>query len=413
MSFATKRALACHCVEHFRTEARRTLPHMLFDFLEGGAQSESTVRENRAAFERYRLLASGPVDVHDRSTTTQLFGATIKVPLLIGPTGYAGAFWPRGDLALARAAARAGVPFVVSNVANESLEAITSAAEGRVWLQLYLSSERARTSALLNKAKLLGVEAIEVTVDTAIPGRRIRDLVNGFGLPLVWTARKLFDVMRHPRWALRMLPHGVPKPGLFELDSSGGRQWTSVSDFMRSQVNPALAWDDLKWLRDQWPGKLVVKGMLDPDHAPRALAAGYDGIVVSNHGGRQLDGAVATLDVLPDFVAAVGGRIPVLIDSGFRTGTDVLKALALGATAVQLGRSTLYGLAVAGEVGAERVLSLLQLELDIAMALTGISRVSQANQRLFYPRPTLPERTTDQALPRFSKALLANAVDHR
>lgn len=414
MSSAIKRALNCHCVEDFRIAAQRTLPRMLFDFLDGGAQNESTVRENRAAIDRYRLLASGPVDVHQRSTATKVFDVPIKMPLVIGPTGYAGAFWPKGDLALARAAARAGIPFVVSNGANESLEDINDAAAGRVWLQLYVSTSRARTTQLLNKAKHLGIEAIEVTVDTAVPGRRLRDLTNGFGLPLTWNCSRLLDVMRHPNWALRMLPHGTPRPGLLDYGGASGKQWTTVSEFMRSQVNPALSWEDLQWLRDQWAGRLLVKGLLDPDQVPHALAAGYDGVVVSNHGGRQLDGAVATLDVLPEFISAAAGKIPVLIDSGFRSGTDVLKALALGATAVQLGRPALYGLSVAGEAGVDRVLSVLQVELDIAMALTGISRVEQAGRRLLYPRPGTSERKIEAiAQPRFSKAAIAGAAEAR
>jgi len=372
--------LACHSIDDLRLAARRVLPRMVFDFADGGAQSESTLHANRAAFERYRLLASGPKDVHSRSTATRLFGAEVKMPLIIGPTGYAGIFWPQGDVALARSAARFGIPFVISHGANVPLEIIAKDGGGRLWLQIYLASLRDRSLQLIRRAQELGFEALEVTVDTAIPGRRLRDIRNGFGMPLTWTPTKLVDVLGHPGWLLRTLRHGIPTPGLME--ASGGKKWATISDFARAQINPAITWEDLKWLRDQWKGILIVKGLLDPEEMPQALAAGYDGVVVSNHGGRQLDGAVSTIDMLCEFVTAAAGRISVLIDSGFRSGTDILRALALGAAGVQVGRPTLYGLAVAGEAGVDRALSIFGQELDIAMALTGLTRPDQATPRL-------------------------------
>lgn len=351
---------------------------MVFDYVDGGAQSESTVRANREAIERYRLIASGPANVQDRSASIELFGAPAKMPLLIGPTGFPGAFWPKGDVALARSAARFGIPFVISNGATATMEEIAEAG-GRLWLQIYISRVREQTVRLLHKAKSLGIEAVEITVDTAVPGRRLRDISNGFGIPFSWTPRKVIDVLRHPGWMFRSLPHGTPKLGLMEVEAGG--KWSTVSEFVRSQINPSIGWEDLKWLRDQWPGRLIVKGLVDPEQMPRVLQMGYDGVVVSNHGGRQLDGAVSTIEVLPEFVAAAAGKIPVLIDSGFRSGTDVLKAVALGATGVQIGRSTLYGLSVAGEAGVDRALSIFQLELDLAMALTGLTRLQQASPK--------------------------------
>ncbi len=381
MRLTQKRVQACHSIEDLRAMAKRVLPKFIFDYADGAAQSESTARANLQAFERWRLLPSAPVAVHERSTGIELFGAPAKMPLIIGPTGMAGAFWPKGDLDLARSAARAGIPFVVSNGATATLEEIANASQGgRLWLQLYIARSRDQTARLLRKAQALNFEALEVTVDTAVPGRRLRDIRNGFGIQVNWTAATICNVLRHPGWLWRALPHGTPKLGLMEVDA--GQKWATVSDFVRSQINPAVTWEDLKWLRDQWAGRLIVKGLLDPEQMPHAVSAGYDGVVVSNHGGRQLDGAVATLDVLPEFVAAAAGKIPVLIDSGFRSGTDVLKALALGATAVQIGRSALYGLSVAGEAGVDRVLSIFQLELDIAMALTGITSPQQAHRRM-------------------------------
>lgn len=376
-----KLALHCHSVEDLRLAAQRALPKMVFDYADGAAQSESTARANLAALERCRLVASAPMNVQERSTAIQLLGAPAKMPLLIGPTGMAAAFWPHGDLHLARAAARFGIPFIVSNGATATLEEIAAAGQGgRQWLQIYLARSRDQTLRLLQKAQQLGFEAIEVTVDTAVPGRRVRDIVNGFGIQFNWTPAKIVDVMRHPGWMWRALPQGTPRLGLMEVDA--GQKWSTVSDFVRSQINPAVTWEDLKWLRDQWRGPLLVKGLTDPAQMASVSSAGYDGVVVSNHGGRQLDGAVATLDVLPEFVSAAAGKVPVLIDSGFRSGTDVLKALALGAAAVQIGRAALFGLATAGEAGVDRALSIFQTELDIAMALTGITSPAQAHPKM-------------------------------
>ncbi|KQX23445.1 MULTISPECIES: alpha-hydroxy acid oxidase [unclassified Sphingomonas] len=371
-----RRLRAAHSIDDLRDAARRTLPRMVFDYVDGGAQSESTMRQNRAAFERHRLLSAAPVDVSRRSTATTLFGQSLAMPLIIGPTGYASAFWPKGDLALARGAAAAGVPFVVSNGANSRLRDIAEASGGQAWLQLYIAHDKQSTLGLIGEARALGFETLEVTVDTALPGRRIRDIRNGFTVPYSWTPDKVVDVLRHPGWMLRALPHGAPRPGLMPMEQ--GRSWATVSEFVRSQINPAIGWDDLAWLRDQWPGTLIVKGLLDPGQVEPAIAAGYDGIVISNHGGRQLDGAVSTLDVLPDFAAAAKQRIPLLIDSGVRTGTDILKAVALGASAVQVGRATLYGLSTAGEAGVGHALGIFRTELDMAMALVGLNRVADA-----------------------------------
>jgi (S)-mandelate dehydrogenase len=380
-----RRLARCHAIDDLRLAARRELPRMIFDFIDGAAGTNATADANAQALCRHRLLPRAPIDVSARSPAVSVLGKPSRLPLVIGPTGYAAGIWPDGDLALARAAGRHGIPFVISNGANARLEAITAAAAGRIWLQHYLPVDRARTQALMRQARALGIEAVEVTVDTAVPGRRLLDLRNRFGMPFRWSAGKLVDVMLHPRWALRQLPHGMPRPGLMEAD--GDASWSTPSEFMKTQVNPSTSWDDLKWLRDQWPGPLLVKGLLDPSQVEPAIAAGYDGIVISNHGGRQLDGVVATIDMLGAFVAAGAGRIELLIDSGFRTGSDVLKACALGARAVQLGRATLYGLAVGGEAGVDHAVSLLETELDIAMALTGLNTIGEASPALVHAAP--------------------------
>lgn len=376
-SIGRARLKKAHSIEDLRAAARRTLPRMVFDYADGGAQSESTMRQNRAAFERHRLLSRAPVDVSGRSMATTLFGKPLAMPLIIGPTGYASAFWPRGDLALAGGAAKAGIPFVVSNGANSPLPDIARAAEGNAWLQVYIAHDKQVTLDLIRDAKALGFDTLEVTVDTALPGRRVRDIRNGFTVPYSWTAGKVLDVLRHPDWMLRALPHGAPRPGLMPMEQ--GRSWSTVSEFVRSQINPAIGWDDLKWLRHRWDGTLIVKGLLDPAQVKPAVEAGYDGIVISNHGGRQLDGAVSTLDLLPEFAATAQGRIALLLDSGVRTGTDIVKAVALGASAVQVGRATLYGLSVAGQAGVNHALGIFRTELDMAMALVGLRSLEEAS----------------------------------
>jgi (S)-mandelate dehydrogenase len=355
-----------HSIEDFRESARRALPRMVFDFIDGGAGSESTVRENRAAFERVRLVPSGPVDVSARMPR-------------IGPIGLASAFWPDGEIALARAATRHGIPFVLSNGTSIPTGKVMRAAEGRKWFQLYVPPDEGLLDKWLDQIDSEGYDVLEVTVDTAVPGRRLRDVRNGFSMPLRWTPAKVLDVALHPRWMFDMLRNGAPKPVMWE-EAAASRPAATVSERNLSAISPRLDWHTVERLRARWPHALVIKGLADPRQASRALAAGVDGLVVSNHGGRQLDGAIAALDILPEIVDVVGGRIPVLVDSGVRSGSDVLKALALGASAVQIGRPAVYALATAGEAGVDRALSILREELDQAMALCGVRACSEVTR---------------------------------
>jgi (S)-mandelate dehydrogenase len=371
-----------HSIGDLRQLARASLPRMIFDYLDGASGIESTARANRTALEQVRLVPSAPIDVANRTMRTRLFGRPAGMPVVIGPTGFNGMLWPQGDLALARAAARFDIPFVMSTGANVTMEALRRIGEGRHWFQIYLPLERQRWARLIEEARQRDFEVLEVTVDTPIAGRRLRDLRNEFGLPFNWSVAKTLACMAHPRWALRLLREGIPRPAVMEAAFVEDGAAPGAALVMQNQLNPSLCWDDLKRLRELWPRKLVVKGLTDPRQAAQALATGYDGIVVSNHGGRQLDGAVATIEMLPEFVREVGGRMTILIDGGFRSGTDILKALALGATAVQLGRATLYGLAAGGQAGVARALTILAKELDVGMALCGTPTPAQATQVL-------------------------------
>ncbi|WP_315744511.1 MULTISPECIES: alpha-hydroxy acid oxidase [unclassified Bradyrhizobium] len=390
-------------IADFRTAAQRALPKMVFDFFDGGAGSELTLLENRAALDRIRLVGSAPVDVGHRSAAITLFGKPLAMPVIIGPTGLAGAAWPAGDQALARAAGRAGIPFVMSSAASATMEAVAAASEGRKWFQLYLFRDREVSLRLLKHAEALGFEAIEITVDNAIPGRRLRDARNGFSLPFRWTPGKLLSLLAHPAWALRMARAGAPRLEVMaaEFDLKSAR---TIAEVMEQQLDPTVSWDDIAFIRDRWKGPLILKGLLNPRQGVRSAELGLDGIVVSNHGGRQLDGAVASIDILPEFVSAVGGKLAILVDSGFRSGTDVAKALALGATAVQVGRATLYALASGGEEAVFRALGIIAAELDVAQAMMGAPTIADLRpSKLRFP-PVLmrPEQVPvrESTLPR-------------
>lgn len=369
-----------HCIDDFRELARRSVPRMVFDFIDGGAGSESSVRENRSALDRIRLVGSAPADVSRRSMAIELFGRTWTMPLIIGPTGLAGAAWPGADTCLARAARDFGIPFVMSSAATATMEAVADAAQGNAWFQLYVFKDRAMSARLIDKARDLAFGALEVTVDNPVAGRRLRDERNGFSLPLRWTPRKLVSLLTKPGWTWRTARSGAPRLELM-AGELGLKATHTIAQTMQAQLDPSLTWEDIAWVRERWPGKLIIKGLLDPGQGRRALALGADAVVISNHGGRQLDGAVAPIDILAEFVSETGGKLPLLIDSGFRTGSDIAKALALGATAVQMGRPTLFAVASGGEPAVLRALALLKEEFDVCQCLLGAHSVSSIGAR--------------------------------
>lgn len=374
-------------IADFREAARRALPRMVFEFYDGGAYREDTLRHNREALDRKRLLGSAPVNVSVRSQKTTLFGKTYAMPLIIGPTGLAGAAWPAGDVALARAAGKADIPFVMSTAATCTLEDVAGATDKK-WMQLYIFKDRSFTQKIVDKADSLGFEALEVTVDSAVAGKRLRDVRNGFSLPFRWTPSKVLSLLMHPAWALRMAKVGSPQLRVMAAEL-GLEKTHTISELMQSQFDPSVSWDDIAELRDRWKKPLIVKGVLDPQHVKQALTIGVDGLVISNHGGRQLDGAVSTIDVLPEFAFEAAGRLTLLIDSGFRTGSDIARALALGASAVQVGRATLYALATGGEAAVAHALAVLRQELDVVQALTGASRIEHFHPGMIH-QPSSP-----------------------
>jgi len=358
-------------IDDLRQLARQRLPKAIFDFIDGGAEDEWTLRQNRAQFSRWGLLPRFPVNVAERDATVSLFGERYSAPLVISPTGMVGLARARADLQLARAAHQHRIPFTLSTVATMSIEDVAAGAHGPLWFQLYVLRDRKLTQELMVRAAAARYGALVVSVDCPVAGKRERDPRNGLTVPLRPTLRNLLDLLRHPDWLLEVARFGLPRPENLVGSGGGATSGQALTAYMQTQLDPSVSWTDIDWVRSQWQGPLIIKGLASSEDATAALAHGADGIVVSNHGGRQLDGAVPSLEALRRVVDAVGSKLTVFCDSGFRRGTDVIKALALGARAVFLGRATVYGVAAGGQAGAGRALAILRDEIDRTMALIG------------------------------------------
>ena len=382
-----RKVAECYSIGDLARLARRRVPRSVFDFYAGGAEDERTLAANRAAYERFRFAPHVLADVADVSTAAELFGAPMALPMVIAPTGAAG-FGRRGaDLALARAAARNGIAYTLSSSATTSIETIAREAPGRLWFQAYVLRNRDFFHQLIERARAADYEALVITVDLPVGGKRERDFHNHFSIPFRFTPRNMLDFASRPRWALDMLLHGVPVlenlRGLADSASSA-----AIASSVGRNYDPSFDWSRLAEVRDRWPRKLVVKGVSRGDDAARLVALGADAIVVSNHGGRQLDGAVATLDALPEVLRGAAGRVPVLIDGGIRRGGDIVKAIALGASGVLLGRATLLAAVAGGDAGALRAIDILRDELVRTMQLCGARSLAGLAPDLLRPTPT-------------------------
>ena len=383
MPFSTASAYA---IEDLRRAAQRHLPRAIFDFFDGGAEDELTLRDNRAAFARLRLQPRVLRDVSVIHTGTDLLGQPAALPMAIAPTGAVGYGRPGGDIAIARAAVAAGIPYTLSSSATASIEQIADAAPGRLWFQSYIFKNKTFQTTLIERAKAADYEALMITVDLPVGGKRERDQRNDFSVPFKLTPKNTLDFALHPAWVLNVLRRGLPvMENLRELEQVSTRPSASaIATSVGKNYDTAFDWDALQKLRDKWPRKLIVKGVLHPADAQRLADMGCDAMVVSNHGGRQLDGAVATLDALPGIVQAIGGRMPVLLDGGIRRGSDIFKALACGANGVLLGRATLYGAVAGGQVGAERAIAILKDELTRTMQLCGARSIQEIEAELLF-----------------------------
>ena len=370
-------------IADLRDIAQKKLPKGLFEFVDRGTEDEVSLRNNRAVFEKIRLKPRMLVNIAKRTQAIELFGNTHKMPMVIAPTGVAGLLWHEGEIALARAANDAGIPFTLATGSMTPMEKVAKEAGGELWFQLYLWPDRSLSHQLVERACRAGFKALIVTVDGIVAGNREFNLRNGFTVPFSFTRKNVTDVLMHPGWitgvlAKYMLTTGMPR---YENYPSEIKYKVTAAPMGRSQMkNETLNWDDLRDLRKIWPHKLLVKGLLHADDAELAVQCGADGVIVSNHGGRNLDGAISPMEALPEVVSAVGKRVTVLIDSGFRRGSDVIKALALGANAVQIGRPGLYGIAAAGQYGAERALTIFREEISRVMALLGCNSVAELSR---------------------------------
>ncbi|OGA66493.1 MAG: alpha-hydroxy-acid oxidizing enzyme [Betaproteobacteria bacterium RIFCSPLOWO2_12_FULL_65_14] len=371
-------------IEDLRRLAQRRLPRAIFDFFEGGAEDEVTLRDNRAAFERVRLLPKVLVDVAAVDTKATLFGTEAKLPLAIAPTGGISAGRAGAELALARAAKAFGVPFTLATPAAFTIERVAEEVGGRLWFQLYAVRQREFREKLVSRAKNSGYEALLVTVDLPMSGKRERDPRNGFRTPYNPNWRNSRDVLFKPAWLLEILRHGLPGMANFEGYRFSTPRGTDIVTAVGQEMDPSLDWEAVKRLRELWPGKLLLKGVERADDAERAAAIGCDGVIVSNHGGRQLDGAAPTLQALPAVASAVGEKMTVLLDGGVRRGVDILKACALGAHGVLTGRATLYGAMAGGEAGARRALEILCAEFERSMRLCGVRSVAEIGPELVF-----------------------------
>lgn len=362
-------------VEDYRRRAKRRVPRMIWAYVDGGADDEVTLRENQAAFRRLRLRSRVLTGHPGRDLTTTVAGVPIKIPILFAPTGLTGLSHWQGDLAAARAAESRGTRYVVSTASSWTIEEIVRQTQEPPFFQLY-PQEGDLAARLMDRAWASGCRVLMLTVDVPVLGNREGERRLGMERPPVLTPWHVADLARHPSWTYEVLRHG--RISARHLVESGGVRAAvaSVDIQERTLMQSTLNWDDLSWVRERWRGKLLVKGILEPDDASRAIDLGVDGIVVSNHGGRQLDGVPATVDALPGVVAAARGRAEVLLDGGVRRGTDVIKALALGARAVLIGRPYVYGLIVAGERGAGAILDVFSEEMDRALTLMGVGRVA-------------------------------------
>ncbi len=384
-----------YSIADLRDAARRSLPRGLFEFVDRGSEDEVALRRNRAAFEAIAMRPRILVDVSARSQAHSFFGQASKMPIAVAPTGAAGLLWFDGEIAVARAAAKAGIPFTLSTASIISMERVADEAGGRLWFQLYMLPDRRMAHQLVQRAKSAGYEGLIVTVDTATTPNREYNRRNGFVLPMRMTGKNMRDVALRPGWFFNVLARYLLRSGIPMFENYPDELKVKLTGKPGEQPglpkSDSLNWNDLRELRKIWDGPLMVKGLMHPDDAALAADCGADAVIVSNHGGRNFDGAMATVEALPAVVDRVGSRIDVMVDSGFRRGTDVAKALALGAKGVFVGRAPLWGVSCAGEAGASRALDILREEIDRALAFIGCTTVASLDRSILQLPPGFGE----------------------
>jgi len=372
-------------IEDLRVLHEKRAPRMFYDYADSGSWTEGTYRSNESEFSKIKFRQRVAVNVDHRSIASTMLGQAVAMPVALSPVGLTGMQYPDGEILAARAAKDFGVPFCLSTMSICSMEEIAKHTNHPFWFQLYVMRDKKFVSGLIERARAANCSALVVTLDLQILGQRHKDIKNGLSAPPKPTLKNLINLCMKPRWCLGMLQTKNRQFGNIVGHVEGVDDMSSLSAWTTSQFDPTLDWEEVAQIKKQWGGKLILKGILDPEDAKLAVAVGADAIIVSNHGGRQLDGAPATIEVLPAIVDAVGSQIEIWLDSGIRSGQDVIKALALGATGTMIGRSYIYGLGAMGQAGVTKSLEIIAKELDLTMAFCGLKDVRQVERNILYP----------------------------
>ncbi|MDB5881203.1 MAG: lldD [Ramlibacter sp.] len=373
-------------IEDLRVLAQKRVPRMFYDYADSGSWTESTYRANESDFNRILLRQRVAVNMENRSTRTRMVGQDVSMPVAIAPTGLTGMQHADGEILAARSAKKFGIPFTLSTMSICSIEDVARETGNHpFWFQLYVMRDRDFIERLIDRAKAAGCSALVLTLDLQIIGQRHKDLKNGLSAPPKLTAANILNMMSKPRWALGMLGTSRREFGNIVGHIKGVSDMGSLSEWTAKQFDPALSWNDVEWIKKRWGGKLILKGIQDTEDAQLAVNSGADALIVSNHGGRQLDGAPSSISALPDIVQAVGNKIEVHMDGGIRSGQQVLKAIALGAKGTYIGRAMLYGLGAMGEAGVDHALRIIHNELDLSMAFCGRTDINTVDQSILLP----------------------------
>lgn len=372
-------------IEDLRVLAQKRVPRMFYDYADSGSWTESTYKANESDFQKIKLRQRVAVNMEGRTTASHMVGEAVAMPVAIAPTGMTGMQHADGEILAARAAKKMGVPFTLSTMSICSIEDVAKHAGEGFWFQLYMMKDRGFIERLIDRAKAANCKALVLTLDLQILGQRHKDIKNGLSAPPKLTIPNIINIATKPRWALGML--GTPRREFGNIVGhvSGVENMSSLSAWTAQQFDPALNWNDVEWVKQRWGGKLILKGIQDVEDARLAVRSGADALIVSNHGGRQLDGAQSSIEALPSIVQAVGSQIEVHMDGGIRSGQDVLKAIALGAKGTYIGRSMLYGLGAMGEAGVSKALEIIHNELSLSMAFCGRTQIDQVDSSILLP----------------------------
>ena len=372
-------------IEDLRVLAQKRVPRMFYDYADSGSWTESTYRANSSDFAKMKFRQRVAVDMANRTLKTTMIGQEVHMPVAIAPTGLTGMQHADGEILAAKAAEKFGIPFTLSTMSICSIEDIAANTSKPFWFQLYVMKDRAFIERLIERARVAGCSALVLTLDLQILGQRHKDLKNGLSAPPKLTLANIVNMMTKPRWCMGML--GTKRRGFGNIvgHASDVSDMSSLSSWTSQQFDPVLSWKDVEWIKKCWGGKLIIKGIMDAEDAKLAVASGADALIVSNHGGRQLDGALSSIAALPSIVDAVGDQIEVHMDGGIRSGQDVIKALALGAKGTYIGRSFLYGLGAMGEEGVTKCLEIIEKELDLTMAFCGLTDVKNVDKKILIP----------------------------